>query len=321
MATKIRWGILSTAAIGRKRVIPAIQRSTNGMAAAVASRELSKAQTFAQEMKIPQAYARYEELLNDPNIDAVYIPLPNSDHAEWALRCAEVGKPVLCEKPLAGDAAQAQVMADTFALRKISLAEAFMYRFHPQTERVKEIIATGILGTIQSINASFSFRVQDEQNIRLSQSLGGGALMDVGCYCVNVMRYMFGEEPIEAKALGRFREVDERLVGLLGFPSGGLGHFECSLRSYRNQRYEIVGSAGRLSVDEAFNPDHNRPSIIHLWHGDTYQRIEIPPADAYQLMVEEFANGLLNGKAPRFAPQDAVYNLQVTDWLLLSAQI
>lgn len=321
MNTQIRWGILSTANIGRARVVPAMQKSSNGRVAAVASRALEKAQKYAQELNIPTAYGSYEELLADPNIDAIYIPLPNSEHAAWSIRCAEAGKPVLCEKPLAADAAEAQKMVDTFAAKQILFAEAFMYRFHPQTQRVKEMITNGAIGDVQVMDATFTFPVQNEDDVRLQKTLAGGALMDVGCYCVNVMRFMFGEEPIEAKAIARFRDVDERLVGILGFPSGGIGHFNCSLRTHLTHRYEIRGSQGRIVVDEAFSLRPDQSLTLHHWQDDQHHTITIDPANHYQLMVEDFADALLNKRPPRFSAEDGVRNLQVTDWLLLSATV
>ncbi|MFP4322792.1 MAG: Gfo/Idh/MocA family protein, partial [Anaerolineales bacterium] len=228
MTTTIRWGILSTASIARRRVVPALQSSRNGEVVAVASRDADRARAFAAEQDIPRSYGSYEALLGDPNIDAIYIGLPNNLHAEWAMHCAAAGKPTLCEKPLALDAKQAQQMVDAFATRGVPFAEAFMYRFHPQTRRVLELVAEGVLGDLHAINAVFSFRLPPEaaENIRLQASLGGGSLMDVGCYCVNLMRLATGAEPeaVTAQALiGKTSGVDERFTGTLRFPGGVLG--------------------------------------------------------------------------------------------------
>ena len=247
MSDQIRWGILSTAKIGREKVIPAIHKSRNGVVAAVASRDLERARAFADETGIPTAYGSYEELLADPNIDAIYNPLPNSGHAPWSIACAEAGKPSLCEKPLAADAPEAQTMVDAFAARGILFAEAFMYRFHPQTEAVLDLVRSGFLGELRSIDSTFTFSIDRESNIRLDKSLAGGALMDVGCYCVNVMRLMTGEEPVAARAFARIgaqSQVDETLCGVLDFPSGVIGHFDCSFRAMHIARYDLHGSAG-----------------------------------------------------------------------------
>ena len=194
MADTVRWGILSTANIGAKRVIPAIHKSVNGTVAAVASRTMAAAQVFADENNIPVAYGSYEDLLADTNIDAIYISLPNSMHHEWSLKCADAGKPTLCEKPLASNAQEAQQMVDAFKAKNLLFAEAFMYRFHPQNQRAQQMVQDGAIGEPHIMDASFSFRINpgNEDNIRLSKVLAGGALMDVGCYCVNCMRFITG---------------------------------------------------------------------------------------------------------------------------------
>ena len=318
MTEKVRWGILSTANIGR-RVIPAIHASHNGVVAAVCSRSLERAQAFAAEQDIPRALGSYEQLIADGDIDAIYIPLPNSMHAEWSVKCAEAGVPTLCEKPFASDAAEAQSIVDAFAAHDVLLAEAFMYRFHPQHAKVKEIIAAGGIGDLQIINSSFTFAISDEANIRLSKPLAGGALMDVGCYCVNLMRFMTGEEPARITASGRIGAstgVDEALAGTLEFPSGVIGHFDCGLRAHRQHSYTLKGTEGMLVVPTSFVPDKAAETLVQHWHGDGFNVHVIPPIDHYQLMVEDFADALLNERAPRFAPTDAVQNMVVVDALL-----
>lgn len=323
MPEKIRWGIISTANIGLKRVIPAIQASRNGEVVAVASRSLEKAQDFAAQTGIPRAYGSYEELIADPEIDAIYNPLPNSEHAAWSIRCAEAGKPTLCEKPLASNADEAQTMVDAFAERGVLFAEAFMYRFHPQTQQVLKMVTAGAVGTVTAIQATFCFPVADEDDIRLSKPLAGGALMDVGCYCVNVIRLMTGEEPEWVHAAARFGErsqVDEALAGVMRFPSGVIAHFDCGLRSFRTHTYEIRGTRGRIHVGEAFVMEAGAGTIIRHWQGTRYDEIDIAPANHYTLMAEDFADALLNGRPPRYAPQDAVANMRVIDRLLAAAR-
>jgi xylose dehydrogenase (NAD/NADP) len=322
MAKTVRWGIISTADIGAKRVIPAIHHSQNGEVAAVASRDPRRARAFARANGIPTAYGSYEELLADPDIDAVYNPLPNHLHAEWSIRAAEAGKATLCEKPFASDAAEAQEMVDAFAERGILLAEAFMYRFHPRTRRIKEMIGDEAIGDVQIIHAAFSFDIDDEDDIRLKREMAGGALMDVGCYCINVMRFVTGEEPDRASAQAEFGArsgVDERLVGTLGFPSGVLGVFDCSVRTPDRQMVEIRGTKGRIVVDLAFVPPEDEAATFQLWQGDEVEIIAVPATDQYQLMVEDFADALLNDRPPRFPPQDGVANMRVVDRLLASA--
>ena len=322
MSDRVRWGILSTANIGR-RVIPAIQASRNGAVAAVCSRSLERARAFADELDIPRVYGSYEALLADSAIDAVYNPLPNSMHAEWSIKAAEAGIPTLCEKPFASDAFEAQSIVDAFQRHGILLAEAFMYRFHPQHAKVKEIMAAGGIGELQFINSSFTFPISDGANIRLSKPLAGGALMDVGCYCVNLMRFMTGEEPTRVAAnaiIGRATGVDEALAGTLEFPSGVIGHFECGLRAYRQHSYTLKGTEGIITVPTSFVPDKSADTLVQHWRGDDFSEHTIPAIDHYQLMAEDFADALINKRAPRFAPSDAVNNMVVVDALLAEAR-
>ena len=322
MTNKVRWGILSTARIGR-RVIPAIQASRNGEVAAVASRSLERAQAWASAHGVPRAYGSYEALFEDDGIDAIYNPLPNSMHAEWSIKCAEAGIPTLSEKPFASDAPEAQSIVDAFETHDLLLAEAFMYRFHPQHAKALELLAAGGIGELQIINSSFTFPITDEANIRLSKSLAGGALMDVGCYCVNLMRFMTGEEPERVSAAARIGErsgVDETLIGTLAFPSGVIGHFDCGLRSYGQHSYTLKGSEGMICVLQSFVIDKAVDGMVRHWRGDSYTEHVIPAVDQYQLMVEDFAEALLKGRPPRFAPSDAVNNMVVVDRLLADAR-
>ncbi len=322
MPQKIRLGILSTADIGRGRVIPALKHCRNLEVTAVASRSLDKARAFAKDMGIPKAYGSYDDLLADPDVDAIYNPLPNSLHAEWSIKCAEAGKPCLCEKPLASDAAEAQTMVDAFAKRNLLFAEAFMYRFHPQTQQVKQMVEAGTIGDLRAMCAAFSFVIESEDDIRLSKPLAGGSLMDIGCYCVNVMRLMTGEEPDDTKAIARVGQrsgVDESLSGVLSFPSGVLGHFDCSLRLQFTHTYELRGAKGRILVEQAFVVPPDRDTVIACWRGSGYEEIRIPPANSYTLMAEDFADALLNNRPPTFPPQDAVRNMKALDKLYTSA--
>lgn len=322
MSHKIRWGILSTANIGR-RVIPAIQASYNGEVIAVGSRALERAQRFAKEQHIPTAYGSYEELIADDCVDAIYIPLPNRLHAEWSIKCAHAGKPTLCEKPFASDAQEAQAIVDAFRQADVLLAEAFMYRYHPQHAKVKEIIAAGGIGALHIISSSFTFPISDAQNIRLSKELAGGGLMDVGCYCVNLMRFMTGEEPESVTAvakMGAKTGVDEVLAATLQFPSGVIGHFDCGLRSHRQHSYTLKGSEGMIAVPTGFVPHKTAAARIQHWHGDSYTEHTICAADHYQIMAEDFADALMNQRQPRFVPMDAVRNMEVIDRIRAQAR-
>jgi predicted dehydrogenase len=323
MAGKIRWGVISTARIGTVRVIPAIQKSNNGRVVAISSRDQARAQKAADELGIEKTYGSYEELINDPDIDAIYNPLPNSEHAEWSIKCAEAGKPTLCEKPLAKDVDEAQRMVDTFKERGVLFAEAFMYRFHPKTQKVKEMIDAGAIGKLHLISAEFTFPIGDESNIRLNQELAGGSVMDVGCYCINAMRFMTGEEPGTVKGVAQFGAVtgvDEWLAGTLQFPSGVVGHFDSSLRSQFSNTYDIRGSEGRIVLEAGFVSGPNEAATIRHWRGSDYKEIVIPAINHYTLMAEDFADALITNRPPRFDPQDGVENMRVIDRLLASAR-
>lgn len=326
MTEKIRWGVLSAANIGRK-VIPAIHKAKNSVMSAVASRDLGKARAYADELNIPTAYGSYEELLADPNIDAIYIPLPNGLHHEWAIKCAQAGKPTLCEKPLANDSAQAQEMVDAFEKAGVPFAEAFMYRFHPQTQRIVQMVREGAVGDLRVINGVFTFNIRSEDNVRLSADLAGGGLMDVGCYPVSLMRLVTGEEPIRAVGAANFGErsgVDEMLSGVLHFPSGVLGHFDCGLRAMFSNTAEIRGTTGRIVVEWAFTMPPSQPTKIRYWSdkngSGTYEEIEIAPANSYTLMAEDFADAILNQRPPKFPASDAVKQMRVIDQLYASAK-
>lgn len=318
---KIRWGILSTANIARWRLIPAMKRAHNAEPVAVASRRIESARAFADANGIPRALGSYEALIEDPNLDAIYIPLPNALHKEWSIRCAEAGKPTLCEKPLSGTADDAQAMVDAFAERGIPLAEAFMYRFHPRTDRVREVLADGAVGQLHLIDAIFSFAIARKRDVRLQPNMAGGALRDLGSYCVNVMRLMTGEEPEAVRGIGHFGAdsgVEEWVVGALQFPSGVLGSFGCGMRSQRTHAFRLRGSEGTIEVPDGFGPEEDQRTEIIINRGKETTRIEIPPYDQYQVMVEDFSEALLTGRAPRYSPNDAVANLRVLDRLQLA---
>lgn len=322
MADKIRWGIISTANIGRRALVPALHNARNGELVAVASRNLDKARAFADELNIPRAYGSYEELLADPEIDAIYNPLPNDQHATWSIQAAAAGKHVLCEKPLTSDAAEAEAMLKSFDAHGVLLAEAFMYRFHPRTRAVREMVQSGAVGTIQQMSAAFTFRLRSEENIRLEGEMAGGSIMDVGCYAVGVMRFVTGEEPVAVNAYAHYnsRGADELAVGTLVFPSGALGHFDCGVRAQGAQWYEIRGSEGRILVEDAFVAPKDKPVRIRYWHGDDYEEISFDAVDQYQLMAEDFADAILNNRAPLYPPDDALRAMELMDKLRASAQ-
>jgi xylose dehydrogenase (NAD/NADP) len=318
---KVRWGVLSTANIGRRAVLPAIQRSGSGELVAVASRDAFKARAFADELAIPRAYGSYDELLAAPDIEAVYIPLPNSMHREWAIKAAVADKHILCEKPLALDAAECAEMEAAARQHGVLLLEAFMYRFHPQTERVLELIRQGAVGTPRLIHAAFTFRISNPANIRLQPELGGGALMDVGCYCVNVSRTLFEAEPAEVQAYATWGTsgVDECMVASLRFADGRFAQFDCALTLSRRESYQVVGTDGQIDVPVAFLPGQS-DTVIHLRNAQGETSAIIRGIDEYQLMVEHFGECVRGRASPRYPVSEAAANMRAIEALYRSAR-
>lgn len=320
----VRWGILSTANIGRKAVGPAIVASTNGRLAAVASRRASRAEEVAGELGATRAYGSYEALLDDPAIDAVYVPLPNALHAEWSIRALRAGKHVLCEKPLAPTAAACLAMEAAADEAGRLLMEAFMYRFHPRTRAAVEAVRSGVVGRPRLVSATFAFRLRREDDIRLSKELAGGALLDVGCYAVDVSRRLLGEEPVEASAVATYAPsgVESELSGRLRFPSGAVASVACALTLPRFEEARVVGSEGRLELDRAFLPGPGPVELRVVRADGTSERRPIAGVDQYRLMVEAFADRVLGLEpdAPRSDAREAARTLAAVEALAASAR-
>jgi len=318
MADRLRWGIISTARIGIRRVIPALLRSRTGTAVAIASRDLARAREIAAKYQIPRAHGSYEALLADPDVDAVYNPLPNTLHPEWTIRAARAGKHVLCEKPLAIDARQAQTMVDACRAAGVLLQEAFMYRFHPQITELRRLLASGAVGVPWLARSAFTFPVGSDDDIRLNPALGGGGLLDVGCYCVSISRLLLGE-PKAATASGAFeRGVDVRLAGLLTF-AVGTALFDCGLRLPYRQCCEVVGAEGTITLSRPFQPEED-PAVLLVRRGGQVERVEIPGTNQYTLMLDHMGTCILQRQSPQFPPEDAVATLRVLDALQASAR-
>jgi predicted dehydrogenase len=317
----LRWGVLSTANIGRKAVNPAIQASRNGELVAIASRTSSRAQAVADEDSIARSYGSYEELLADADIDAVYIPLPNSLHRPWTIAAAEAGKHVLCEKPLALDARECEAMAAAAEANGVKLMEAFMYRFHPRTEQVVKRLRSGAVGDLRAIRSAFTFRLRTRDNIRLDAALGGGSLMDVGCYCVNVSRTMAGAEPIQVQATARWGDtgVDEELTGIMRFPDDVVAHFDCALTMERSESCEVAGTHGYFRVPAAFLPGTADCRFVEQGPSEAVEHV-VDGADEYQLMVEHFADCVLRDQPVRYPASEAAANMRAIEALLESAR-
>ncbi len=316
-----QWGILSTANIGRKAMIPALLESSMAEVLAVASRDEEKAKNFADELDIPRAYGDYQALLADPAIDAVYIPLPNHLHREWAVRAAEAGKHVLCEKPLALDPSECRQMIAAAEANKVQLTEAFMYRYHPRILASREMIHSGAIGKVRTIESAFTFRLSDLNNIRYQPEMGGGALMDVGCYCINVSRLLAGREPVTAQARAYWAPtgVDAQLAGMLDFGDGLLAHFDCGLNQARRERCLVAGTEGYLTLPKTFIPGPDEAVIYEEKGREISEQHTFADVNHYRLLAEDFMH-TIDGSVPLFPIEDAVDNMRVIVALLASAR-
>jgi xylose dehydrogenase (NAD/NADP) len=323
MPNKLRFGVLSTANIGKNQVNPAIRASRNAELLAVASRDLDRAREFAAAGSIPRYYDAYEALIADPDIDAVYIPLPNSMHREWTIRAAEKGKHVLCEKPLATSVADVREMRAAAAANNIILMEAFMYRFHPRTIKLLECAASGAAGEIRMIRSAFTVKIARPDNIRFLSELGGGCLFDLGCYCVDVSRSLARAEPVEAQAFAEWNEqgVDTQLVGTLRFPGGVYAHFDCSFLLERREFAEAVGKDGALlSPSETFVNSVEDIEIVERRGREPEVRHAVKGDNHYRLMVEHFADAA-RGVAPlRHGLTGSIANMAAIEALYESAR-
>ncbi|EPR27561.1 MULTISPECIES: Gfo/Idh/MocA family protein [Geobacillus] len=299
MGCKVRFGIMSTAAIAKDVMIPAIRRADYAEVVAIAS-ESGKAKQAAKELGIPKAYDSYDQLLDDPDVDAVYIPLPNSLHAEWTIKAAKKKKHVLCEKPAALCAEDVRRMIEVCEENGVLFMEAFMYQFHPQHERVKQLLAAGEIGDVKYMRTHFSFYLEDrETNIRMNDELGGGSLFDVGCYCVHSTRHILGAEPIELFVQSHFdshHSVDLTTNGWMRMENGVLAQFTCSFDMFFKNEYEIIGTKGNIVVSRAYRPDvDDGEGRITVATADGNVREETVSGDQYALQIEHFSRAVLEG--------------------------
>lgn len=327
MGNNVRWGILGTAGIAKKQLIPAIKRASNAEVVAVSSRnDMEKANCYADECHIPKRYARYEDLLNDPDIDAVYIPLPNHLHLTWAKKAAEHGKHVLCEKPAALTAAEAKEMVDACAAHGVVFMEAFMYQFHPQHGEVKRLIDSGKIGEVRLIRSNFSFQLPLEaNNIRLNREMGGGSLYDVGCYCIHLTRYLTGKEPVHAYGTGYLHPelgVDTSFTGVLQMEGGVTSVFTSSFEQPADDSYEVVGTEGTIIVPYAFRPDKHQDGtgVIIVRTSDGREETLSVQGDQYRLQVEHVSDAILNGTPLLYPGEETVNNMSVVEACLHSLQ-
>jgi xylose dehydrogenase (NAD/NADP) len=320
MADRIlNWGLLSTARIN-SALIPPLHKSARNRLLAVASRGKERAEAYAREWHIPRAHDSYEALLADPEIDVIYNPLPNNLHAEWTIKAVQAGKHVLCEKPIALTVADVDAITDAAKKNGRVVAEAFMYRHHPQTLKVKEVVDSGTLGRVRLIKGAFTFSLTHPNDIRTDLAMGGGSIWDVGCYPISYARMLVGAEPVEVcgwQVKGP-TGIDEVFVGQMRFPGDVYAQFDCGFRSPFRSRIEVVGGEGVLDIPSPFKPELNEK--IYQTQEDKTRSIKIPGQDLYLGEVEDMADAILNGKPPRISLADSRNNVATILALLESAR-
>ena len=316
--TALRWGLLSTARINGKLARGA-QATDAAEVVAVASRDAGRARAHARELGVPRSHGSYEALLADPEVDAVYNPLPNSMHAEWSVRALRAGKHVLCEKPLSRRVAEVEEAFDAAGEAGRVLVEAFMWRHTPQAAKLEELVAAGAVGRLRSIRAGFSFRLTDPRDIRLRRELDGGSLMDLGSYCVSGARFITGAEPVRVhgERVAGGDGVDVSFAATLRFPDDVLAQFECSFESARRHDLEVVGGEGILRLPD---PWHGNTPAIELERDGAIERLVPEPVDAYAAELEDFARAATGGAPPRWGREDALAQAAVIEALYASAE-
>lgn len=320
MTTPVRWGILSTAKIGLAKVIPGMRKSDLLTVAAIASRSLPAAQAAAQALGIPQAHGSYEALLADPDIEAIYNPLPNHLHVPMTLAAARAGKHVLCEKPMALRAADLEVLRPY--AHQVHLHEGFMVRHHPQWIATRDLVRQGALGELRYVQVPFSYFNDDPANIRNQADIGGGALYDIGCYAVVAGRWFFESEPERVSATLDRDPVfgtDRGTSGWLAFSGGRQLVFSVSTQAAPHQRITLVGTQGCIEIEIPFNAPPDQPCRYHLDNGSGPQTVSLPVADQYQLQAEAFSHAVRTQTPDARALDDAVMNLRIIEALFASA--
>ena len=327
MANKVRWGVLSTAAIGLKKVLPAMQKGQWSEVTAIASRDLAKAQESAKALGIAKAYGSYEELLADPEIEAIYNPLPNQLHVPWSIKAAEAGKHVLCEKPISLTVAEAKSLLAVEQKTGVKIGEAFMVRTHPQWLRSRELIKSGRIGELRSVVGSFSYFNTDPANIRNIAEYGGGGMMDIGCYPINTSRFLFGEEPLRVSGVlendPKFH-TDRLSSAILEFPSGH-AIFTCSTQLVPYQRIHFLGTKGRIEIEIPFNAPKDRPTRIFIDNGSDISGAGITTEvfetdDQYTVQGDAFSRAILDDTEVPVSLEDAIGNMAVIEAIFNSAR-
>lgn len=320
---KIRWGILSTAKIALEKVIPAMKQGKYSEVTSIASRDFNKAKKASVSLEIPKAYGTYEELLSDPDIEAVYIPIPNHLHVEWAIKALEAGKHVLLEKPVGISSNQAEILIQASKAKpKLKIMEAFMYRHHPQWQKAKKLVDDGRIGKLKSIQTFFSYHNTDPANIRNNPQFGGGGLMDIGCYCISLSRYIFGQEPTRVNGIVEFDPIfktDRMVSGILDF-STGTSTFTCSTQVMPFQRVNIFGDAGGIEIEIPFNAPPKQPTRLWLRTMEDTEEIIFDICDQYTIQGDLFSNAILDNTEVPTPLEDARNNMLVIESVFKSAE-
>ncbi len=320
---KIRWGVISTASIGVTEVLPAMQKGQYSHLVGMASRSLEKAKQVADKLGLPKAYGSYDELLADPEIEAVYIPLPNHLHVPWSIKALEAGKHVLCEKPLGLDAADARRLLEVSRrYPNLKVMEAFMYRHHPQWHLAQRLVHEGEIGELRSIHTLFNYYLIDPANVRNQADIGGGGLMDVGCYAVSLSRLVFEAEPIRAFAamdIDPQFKTDRLTSGILEFERG-LATFTCSTQLVDTQRVNLMGTLGQVELDLPFNPSISKPARVRLQNARGVRDFEVEVCDHYTIQGDLLSRAILDDTPVPTPLEDAIDNMAAMDALFQSAR-
>jgi D-xylose 1-dehydrogenase (NADP+, D-xylono-1,5-lactone-forming) len=331
--TEMKFGILGAARIAAGALIPAIKKAGNAQVTAVAARDAGRAAAYASEHGIPKSYGSYDEMLADPEIEAVYNPLPNSEHMPLSIRALEAGKHVICEKPFTMNAAEAVQLEQVSQRTGKQVMEAFMWRFHPQVQQVKDVISSGKIGQVCLLRSSFSFQMGNQEDIRMVKALGGGALYDIGTYCVSGFRTIMDREPVSVTAQQNLTPtshvagggIDEDMTGILDFGDGVRAVFDCSFAQPFIQRFEIIGSKGTITLLDPWVPGRDKQGKDHghggaapnlLLNGEDLSSVA---ADQYQLMVEHFVRAARGEEALKYPVADSIKQMKVLDALFASA--
>ena len=320
---KLNWGILSTAKIGIEKVIPAMQQGKLSEIVAIASRTHESAREAAKNLKIPKAFGSYQDLLDDTSIDAVYIPLPNHMHVPWTIKALAANKHVLCEKPIALTATEAkELLKETEKFPHLKVMEAFMYRHHPQWIQALELINGGGIGMVKTVHSFFSYYNDDPENIRNMVDIGGGGLMDIGCYCISLARLIFDEEP--QRVFGKIEydpgfETDRICSGILDFVQG-TSTFTCSTQLVPYQRVNVFGTKGRIEIEIPFNAPPDKPCKILFQNNEKIEEIEIEICDQYTIQGDLFSLAVLKNEKVPTPIEDALANMKVLEAVIQSAE-